>query len=217
MKLFDWFLELLYPTRCAFCHKLLEPGGGKVCKACRDSLPFTRGAAQIQSFPHVKSCAAPFYYEGNVRASLLRYKFGGMTGYAEVYADYLSKCIDENGIICDSITWVPLSRRRLRRRGYDQARLLAEALSAKLGVPCERTLVKTKNNPPQSRTGKAAQRRANVSGVYEAVSGAELAGKRLLLVDDIVTTGSTLGEAAGALLGAGAASVCAAAVARGQR
>ena len=216
MSVLDRLLELLYPTRCAFCHKLLD-GGQKVCPACLRSLPYTPMAAQRQSFPHVEACVSPLYSEGNVRLSLHRYKFKSLTAYAEVYADFVAKCIDENGIICDSITWVPLSRRRLRRRGYDQARLLAEALAKRLRLPCERTLVKKKDNPPQSRTGKAAARRANVSGVYAPERGADLTGKRLMLVDDIVTTGATLSEAAGVLRAAGASAVFAATVARGKR
>lgn len=212
MKLLDELLELLYPTRCVFCHKL-TPHREKVCVNCLRTLPRVPSAAQKQSFPHISACVSPLYYEGNVRRSLLRYKFGGLSFYAEEYADYVLKCIDENDIICDSITWVPLSRRRLRKRGYDQARLLAEAIAARTGLPCERTLVKIRNNPPQSRTEKASQRRANVSGAYRAASETKLAGRCFLLVDDIVTTGSTLSECADVLRRAGAASVSAATVA----
>lgn len=216
MKIVDAILELLYPTRCAFCHKLIRKAGEKVCSSCLRSLPYSPEAAQTQHFSHVSVCVSPLYYEGNVRASLLRYKFGGLTGYAEIYADFLAKCIDENEITCDSITWVPISRRRLRRRGYDQAELLAKALSSKIGCPCMKTLIKRKDNPPQSRTGNASARRANVAGVYEADPRADIKGKRILLVDDIVTTGSTLSEAAGVLLRSGSATVCAATVARGK-
>ena len=214
MKLIDWLLELLYPTRCAFCHKLIRHEGETVCRECLRTLPYTPKAAQTQKLRHVSVCASPLYYEGDVRASLLRYKFSSLTAYAEIYADFMVKCIDENQITCDSITWVPLSRRRLRKRGYDQAQLLAEAIAARKGLPYERTLIKRRNNPPQSRTGRAEARRANVAGVYAADPSAALHGRRLLLVDDIVTTGSTLSEAAGVLRQAGAAAVCAVTVAR---
>ncbi|MBQ6403949.1 MAG: ComF family protein [Oscillospiraceae bacterium] len=217
MNLIGWFLELLYPTRCAFCHKLIRKNGEKVCADCLRKLPYVPLPAQKQCFPHVESCFSPLYYEGDVRASLLRYKFSSLTGYAEIYADFLAKCIDENQVICDSITWVPISRRRLRRRGYDQARLLAEELARRTGLPCERSLIKIRDNPPQSRIKTAAQRRANVAGAYKACPSAEHKGRHWLLIDDIVTTGSTLSECAGVLLEAGAASVSAAALARSKR
>ena len=213
MKLLDDLLELLYPTRCVFCHKL-TPHREKVCANCLRTLPRVPSAAQKQSFPHISACVSPLYYEGDVRRSLLRYKFGGLSFYAEEYAVFVVKCIDENDIICDSITWVPLSRRRLRKRGYDQARLLAEAIAARTGLPCVRTLVKIRDNPPQSRTEKASERRANAAGAYSAASDTEYTGKRFLLVDDIVTTGATLSECASVLRRAGAASVSAATLAR---
>ena len=205
MKILGGILELLFPRRCTFCHRLTQ-GGAKICPRCEASLPYTRGAAR-QSFPHIESCCSPLYYVDDVRRSLLRYKFEGLSIYAEVYGDFLAKCIDENRISCDSITWVPLSRRRLRQRGYDQARLLAEDLSARLAIPCVPTLRKIRNNPRQSASGNAENRRRNVKGVYTALPQADICGKTLLLVDDIVTTGSTLSEAASVLRKAGAASV----------
>lgn len=213
MKILEELLELLYPTRCAFCHRLTEHRQ-KVCSRCLAALPRVPETAQKQHFSHVSTCVSPLWYEGDVRQSLLRYKFGGRQFYADIYADFVVKCIDENGITCDSITWAPLSRRRLRKRGYDQARLLAEAIAARMGLPCERMLVKKRNNPPQSRTQKASERRANVQGVYEAAPGVELTGRRVLLVDDIVTTGSTLSECAAILRHSGASDVAAATVAR---
>lgn len=214
MKLLNGLLELLYPTRCMFCHKFTRGRAEIICDKCLRSLPCVPLAAQKQRFSHVSACVSPLYYEGLVRQSLLRYKFGGLSFYAEHYADFVAKCIDENKIICDSITWVPLSRRRLRKRGYDQARLLAEAIAVKSGIPCVRMLEKWRNNPPQSRTDKASERRENVAGVYRCVNNAQVEGKRILLIDDIVTTGSTLSECAGVLRRAGAADVTAATVAR---
>lgn len=214
MKLIDEVLELLYPTRCAFCHKLTNGRRERVCPKCRRTLPAVPPTAQIQRFEGVSACVSPLYYSGLVRESLHRFKFGGLAFYAEIYADFVVKSIDENKITCDSITWAPISRRRLRKRGYDQARLLAEEIAARIGVPCEQMLVKLRNNPPQSRTENASQRRANVSGVYGPVPGAQVEGRQILLVDDIVTTGSTLSECAGVLRRAGAKEIFAATVAR---
>lgn len=214
-ELLDRALALLYPTRCAFCHNLM-PWNVPVCDHCRNTIPRTEGAGQCQTFPHVSKCVSPLYYEGTVRDSLLRYKFQSLTGYAKIYGEFLAKCIDENGISCDSITWVPLSSRRKHSRGYDQAQLLALELSRRTGIPCVRLLRKIRNNPAQSGTGGRAERKANVAGLYRAVSPDQIAGKRILLVDDIVTTGATLSECASMLRKTGAADVCAVTVACGR-
>lgn len=86
------------------------------------------------------------------------------------------------------VTWVPVSRRRLRKRGYDQAQLLAESACRVWGVKPERLLRKVQDNPAQSGLTEAAARRANVLGVYEAVGPEQIQGRRVLLVDDICTT-----------------------------
>lgn len=212
MKLIERVLELFYPTKCAFCHRLT--GGDKVCKSCAEKLPLTPAGGQAQKFPFISQCVSPLYYEGDVRESLHRYKFGGLSHYCTAYAPFMAKCIDENQISCDIITWVPLSRKRLRQRGYDQARLLAAELSKKAGIECCRLLKKTRNNPAQSGTGGAEKRRANVSGVYTALSPEKITGKSILIVDDIVTTGATLSECGRMLLSAGAKEVKAVTVAR---
>ena len=113
----------------------------------------------------------------------------------------------------DMVTWAPLSKKRLRRRGYDQARLLAEAVAKELGLPGEGLLRKVRNTPPQSGIDTPEARRANVSGVYAAAEPNHAAGKCILLIDDIITTGATVSECARILLLSGAESVYAAALA----
>jgi len=148
-------------------------------------------------------------------ASLLRYKFGGATGYAKVYGRLVADTVrTELAGEYDLVTWVPLSRRRLRERGYDQARLLAKATAKALGLPLTPTLHKQRNTQPQSGTGDAAKRRANIAGAYRMKTGADVTGKRILLMDDIVTTGATLSECARVLGKAGAEQVVCATVAR---
>ena len=125
---------------------------------------------------------------------------------AEPLGELLAQCAAEQfGGEFDTVTWVPVSRKRLKRRGYDQARLLAEEAARVLEVPALPLLSKTRDTPPQSGLEEAGQRRANVLGVYRAPDAA--AGLRVLLADDVVTTGSTLSECARTLLTAGAAEV----------
>ncbi len=215
MKIQDYILELLYPTRCAFCRRFTE-NGEKVCGKCMDVLPMRREPVLNIKIPYVKKVVCPFYYENYVRDSLLRYKFKGFRAYAQIYGEFLAKAIDEMEISCDIITWVPLSKKRCRKRGYDQARLIAENLAIRMGVKCEKLIEKTVNNPAQSGTGNAENRKANVKGVYRALKPEITEGKRILIIDDIITTGATLSECAGILRKCGAAEIMAGAVAGGK-
>ncbi len=210
----DRILDFFYPPRCAFCRALLRTRTGLwVCPSCLEKLPRLTRDEQRRDVSHTELVLAPLRYEGVVRESLLRYKFGGLTAYAAVYAEFLAKCIDENGISCDSITWVPLSRRRLRQRGYDQARLIAEELAKRLGLPCECLLVKRRHTRPQSGISDREKRKANAAGAYAVLNAERVEGKRVLLVDDIVTTGATLASCAGVLADAGCTAVFGAAAA----
>ena len=212
MRLFTKLLDLIYPPRCIFCHCLLD--SGTICETCAASLPVLDREARQQSFDGIRTCSSLFPYEGNIRESLLRYKFHGLSFYGEDYARLMLLHFTLEETECDLISWVPLSRRRLRQRGYDQARLLAQRLSEYLGLPCERVLKKVKNVAPQSRTGGPEARKKNISGAYRLARKADVRGKTVLLVDDIVTTGSTLSECAAVLREAGAAEVKALTVAR---
>ena len=107
----------------------------------------------------------------------------------------------------DAITWVPVSPWRKFTRGYDQSELIAGAVGRELGITPLPLLKKVRHNRQQSRIKGAPGRRANVLGVYRETDGNQIAGKRILLVDDILTTGSTAGEAARVLLTAGAKEV----------
>lgn len=215
MKLSDYVLELLYPTRCTFCHKFTQHGE-KVCEKCRRELPVRKDPELNIKIPHISRTVCPFYYENYVRDSLLRYKFNGLRGYAQIYGEFLAKSIDETGISCDIITWVPLSKKRFRQRGYDQARLIAENVALRLGKDCVKLIEKTVDNPAQSGTGNAEKRKANVKGVYRAVKPEVIKGKRILIIDDIITTGATISECAGILRKCGAVEVLAGTVAGGK-
>ena len=217
MKVVDWLLDLIYPPRCAFCRRLLSGREKGVCRFCRPKLPYVPADGQVQHIRNVDKCLSPVYYHGSVKDSLHRYKFGGATAYADIYSEFIVKCIDENQISCDSITWVPLSRRRLRRRGYDQAALLAKLIAKHLGQSPVRLLKKQRDTPPQSKTGSVEKRRANIAGAYACLRPELVQGKQVLLVDDIVTTGATLSEAARVLKKAGAKEVICATLARSLR
>ena len=200
-------LDLLYPPRCVFCRALVPGGGAWICPDCAAALPW---AGEQDPF-----CLAPLYYRDGVRDSLLRYKFHGASHYARTYGAILGPFLrGELAEEADVITWVPLSRKRLRERGYDQARLLADAAARELGRRPEAILKKVRNTQRQSKTQHAELRRANIAGAYTVPRPERVRGRRVLLIDDIVTTGATREECVRTLRAAGAASVRCAALAR---
>lgn len=213
MELLERVLDLLYPPKCALCHRLLDKGGVYICPRCRTSLPYTSEQGK-QKIEFCEVCVSPLYYEDHAKESLLRYKFHDCRGYAQVYAPLVADCIRAAELEWDVLSWVPLSRKRLRERGFDQCFLLAEAVGKQLGTPPVSLLKKSRHTRAQSGMGGAEERRANISGAYTVPQPERVAGKTILLLDDIVTTGATLSECARTLRYAGAKAVCCASVAR---
>lgn len=214
MGVFSGILDLLYPPRCAFCRKVLKTGEIGMCKKCGATIKRTHnGGAQSGDF--YSSCVSPLYYENEVRDAILRFKFNDTTVYAELFGEFLADCIRENlkGRY-DIITWVPLSKTRLKKRGYDQAMLLAMAAALKLDDVAVELLYKNTDVPAQSGVGSAEKRRANISGVYSVADEELVRGKRVLVIDDIITTGSTLSECAKTLKYSGATEVICCTLAR---
>lgn len=209
MKLADALLDLLFPPKCPFCQKVQDAPG--MCPACEASLPWTDEAGGLRELSGGLACAAPLWYAGPVREAVRRFKFHGGVSAAGPLGELIAQAAAERfsgGF--DAVTWVPVSAKRLRRRGYDQSRLLAESACGLWGVKPERLLRKVRDNPAQSGLETAEERWRNTRDVYEAVGSP--GGKRILLIDDVCSTGSTLVSAAGALRAAGAAGVvCAAA------
>ena len=203
--------EWIFPRKCILCRCLLTKQETDLCTDCRTDQPeYPYGRKKV---PFVEDLTAVWCYSGHVPASLRRYKFSDARHYAPAYGRLLAMRILEDLPRADVITWVPVSRKRLRHRGYDQVQLLAEAVAPELGIPCEELLDKFRDNQANSTLKTPEQRRANVLGVYRAVGQAHLRGKRVLLLDDIITTGATASECARVLLTAGAEEVIFAAVA----
>lgn len=215
------FLELLFPRKCILCRQLLSKDETDLCTVCRREAPWfpTLGELNREKLTHrfLDSYCAVWYYENNVRKSLLRYKFHRGFAMAPAYGRLLCSAVRRDyGDTFDVITWVPVSRRRRFKRGYDQSRMLAQAFCREYGHDCMALLQKIRSNAPQSSLSAEA-RKGNVLGVYRAIHPEQIRGKRILLVDDIVTTGATAEECARVLLTAGAKSVYLAAMAGGRK
>lgn len=206
IRIIHYIKEWLYPPKCILCQDLLTGEETDLCRRCRsetDEYPQEKLKLQF-----VDRAAAVWYYRGNVRQSLHRYKFRRCAFLAEPYGKLMAMKALTLGLgDVDLVTWVPVSPIRRLVRGYDQDQLLAQVISRELGVPCREMLKKIRHNRAQSGITGYARRRANVLGVFRAVCPEDISGRRILLVDDILTTGATASECARVLLTAGAKEV----------
>ena len=213
MELLHLLLHWLFPPKCVLCRALLKKEETDLCHYCRIHGSFAPMAHK--KLPYLDRWTAVWYYEDTVRSSILRFKFRNARSYAQAYGRFLAmKLAEEDLAESDILTWVPISPLRRFRRGYDQCELLARAVGIELGVTPVPLLKKIRNNRPQSGIHDDAARRANVLGAYRVADPAAVSGKRILLLDDVITTGATAGECARMLRLAGAENVNCAAVAR---
>lgn len=211
-KLINYIMTVLFPPKCILCRSLLGPEETDLCRRCRaETDGYPQGKLKLQ---FIDRAAVVWYYKDNVRKALHRYKFSRGRFLAEPFGKMIAmKALTEELADVDVITWVPISSFRKLIRGYDQDELLAKVIGRELGIPCVGLLKKIRHNRAQSGISGYAKRRANVLGVYAPADCTAISGKRILLVDDILTTGATASECARVLLTAGAEEVNCAVVA----
>lgn len=222
-------LQLIYPGLCASCGRALVADAVDFCPTCRAALTSDphqacpRCAATVG--PHVtleggcNHCRASRFhfdsavrlgpYEGLLRDTVLRLKNARSEALAEnvgkLWAEHAGARLHALGV--EAIVPVPLHWWRRWTRGYNQTEALAGALAEALGLPCERGPIRRRRGtPPQTRQTPTG-RWDNMRGAFQAVLPNRVTGRSVLLVDDVLTTGSTCSEAARALLEAGAARV----------
>lgn len=211
----DVLLDLLFPPKCPFCRTFLEKGE-LLCPDCQKGLPWLTATGGERNVEFTQSCVSALRYEGRVRKAIHRYKFSGVRAYSRAFGAIAAQTVQVHGLTADLVSWPSLSKKRLRRRGYDQAELLACEVGKTLGLPVLRTVDKL-HRPAQSGIEGEAERRANLLGAYTAVEPEHFKGKTVLLVDDVVTSGATLAECARTLRTAGAEAVVCATLAQAGR
>lgn len=191
-KIFRFLLASFFPERCPYCNKTV-PMGTIACDECRDEFPETFSQNYAKGgYP----CCSPFFYQGIFKDGVKRFKFKNHSESAEKLAQPIADCVKKAYDVSeiDIITFVPMFPAKESRRGYNQSKLLAKNISKLLDIPCEELIEKIKDNKPQHDCLSEAQRRDNVKGVYKVTSEENIKGKTILIIDDILTTGYTLGE-----------------------
>lgn len=208
-----WLVDFPFPRRCVFCRARVETD--LPCPDCQRDLPWLTEREAERRYEFVSCCASALRYRDGVRRSVLNLKFHRRIGFIRTLGPITAQCAQDHlAGRFDLVTWVPLAPGSLRDRGFDQARLLAEHVAGAFQMKPTATMKKRDGVRRQSGIRDPVRRRANVLGAYSMLDKVTVEGKRVLLVDDVVTTGSTLSECARVLRTAGCDDVVAVTLAR---
>lgn len=203
--LWNGFLDLLYPRKCVLCTKLLSRNEVDLCRDCR--MDTERVLFPIVKGKTFECCHSVYYYKKNVASAVKRLKFSGKQHYGQAFGRLLAMKLLEGSVAADVITWVPISNKRRRQRGYDQGEEIAKAVGKELGIPVMNLLQKIRHTSAQALISDHSVRKANVANAYAVIDPQLVAGRRILLIDDVITSGATLTECSKILRASGAESV----------
>ena len=219
VKLKGIALDFLFPQWCVGCGK----EGAFICCSCQRSLPRvmpplcprcgkpqssgTLCPACVNWQADIEGIRSPFRFEGVIRQAIHQLKYGNLRALAEPLAKLLNDYLVANPVPGEVLVPVPLHPKRLRERGYNQSKLLAKELDKLANLPVvDDCLTRQQHAPPQARSLTVEERRSNVAGAF-ACRDHSLQNKRVLLIDDVSTSGATLDACATALKAVGATSV----------
>jgi len=233
-------VNLLFPPRCVYCDAQIEDylAGPLLCGPClatldasdtprcrRCAMSVPAGTQSAESCARCRGAKLPFeavlvlgQYADDLRAAVLRSKRSNEEPLAAALGELLGRHVGQSSAATDADVVVPVPLHWIRRmaRGTNSAESLAARVAAALELPAAgKLLARTRNTPPQSGLAPG-ERWRNVRGAFHVRSGYDVGGVRVLLVDDVLTTGATCAEAARVLKKAGAASVAVAVVARAE-
>lgn len=217
-------LDLLFPNQCLGCGRAgtiwcpacagsLERIGGDLCLICGRRLAAPTVCSDCRRRPPPFRARSFAYYHGPLARAIVSLKYRPNRRLAQVMGTWLQEAYDQAGWPADLLVPVPLGRERQKRRGYNQAQLLALALKDRLGIPVEANRLRRVVETPSQVGLLPSERRENVREAFRADPG-PWAGTDVILIDDLYTTGSTLAACAAALLKAGVGQVFALTVAR---
>ena len=216
----------LFTNRCRLCGAVISPVD-TICEDCENArrpsgtlcpkCGLTKDVCKCKNSGHIceyKEFAAPFYFEGSIAMGLVRFKNSGYKELCSEYSKEIANCVKERfkDAEFDCVTYVPMRKMREFRRGYNQAKLLAQGVADELGLPLKDLLIKVHHTRTQ-RGSSAKERRVNLHGAFDLAPNKEVDDKCILIIDDVKTTGSTLNECAFTLRAFNAKTVYAASVA----
>jgi competence protein ComFC len=218
-QLQEKIVDFFFPRRCVGCGKM----GDLLCASCCQKLPrllppFCQKCGKPESSgvlcpacwgqqTDIDGIRSVFRFEGTVRRAIHDLKYRNLKSIAACLATLMANYLRDNPVHGDLLVPVPLHRRRLRERGYNQSSLLAEKLGKLTALPVlDGSLCRLKDSLPQARTTTVEERRRNVEKAFACQNG-KLRGKTFILIDDVCTSGATLESCAAALKTAGAVSV----------
>jgi ComF family protein len=218
----EYFLTALYPKRCALCGKVIAPTAVDICPCCEEKVSRVlppicilcgRGKDECfcKNFRYYYSgLVAPFYYEDSVRKCIQQFKFYGKTQNARMLGREMADTVSLEfvGKEFDYITCVPLTRKSLKSRGFNQSELLACEIGKRLAIKSDYNLLVKIYDTPAQHTMNSSMRRGNLAGVFDVVNQQIIKDKTILICDDVATTSSTINECSKMLMLGGAKEVC---------
>lgn len=236
MKLSRFLSNLLSPPHCVFCREPIDfrmpenvcadcerhiPfNNSKRCAICGCGLDIANGKLCCQSCqnerPYFIKSVSRYIYKDKVADSIRYMKFGReQIWVAKTLGKFLAQTIREEyeDIEFHAVTYVPISKERIRERGFNQSQALAQALCKELGYEKPVALLEKPKDIPRQSSLKLRERKTNVAGAFSPIKADLVVDKTILLIDDVQTTGATLNECAKVLRNAGAAAVYCAVVA----
>jgi len=223
MKCIDLVLNILFPPHCLACG--IAIGAGVICAPCFEKIARSptlfcascgarlptvkRGRPRAACHPNAVSVlgSAGSYDDPTLKLLIHHLKFRGVRRAAEPLAELLANYLKDVSLDISAFVLVPipLSRRRKNERGFNQAEEIARHLAKRMPLPLrDDILVRSKHAKPQTETTSAAERKNNILGCFSVARPHDVCGKNIMLIDDVTTSGATLGEAARVLKAAGA-------------
>lgn len=197
------FVSLIFPQLCRACGESMVGGERLICTSCLFDLPYTDFHQQADNavarqfwgkLPVQAAYALCYFTKGGKMQHLMhQFKYNGIKDIGTMLGKLAGDRLIKNAFFAnaDAIIPVPLHKSRLRKRGYNQSRYFADGLAEKLNIPVYENLIRTKATATQTKRSRFS-RFQNMQQVFSVVNADELKGKHVLLVDDIITTGSTL-------------------------
>lgn len=226
IRIINELLNIIYPRRCPVCDDIVSVGDGLICRECVKKLPYIKEpccmkcgkelrreeeeyCGDCRKWEHVYTQGkALFSYDKVMQQSVAAFKYKGRQEYAVLYGSEMARCFKTQlkrwG--AEVLIPVPVHKSRCRQRGYNQAALLAESLSRHTGIPADETVLVRRKKTEAQKTLNDKERRKNLQDAFQLRKNV-VQYKKIVLVDDIYTTGSTADACAGVLKEGGAEQV----------